>query len=88
MVDIRDINARSYNMSQIKSKDTKPELIVRKFLHTNGFRFRLDEKTISGMPVFNPGQLPNELELSDLNIAHGSCPYNPLLANSMFCNSL
>ena len=34
--------------------------------------------------VFNPGKLPNELELSDLSIAHGSYPHNPLLANCMF----
>jgi DNA mismatch endonuclease (patch repair protein) len=32
---------RSYNMSRIRSKDTKPEMLVRKFLHANGFRFRL-----------------------------------------------
>ncbi len=34
--------------------------------------------------VFNPGQLPIELALSDLSIAHGSYPHNPLLANCMF----
>jgi predicted HTH transcriptional regulator len=34
--------------------------------------------------VFNPGSLPNELQLSDLSIAHGSYPNNPLLANCMF----
>jgi hypothetical protein len=84
MTDVHNKATRSFNMSQIKSKDTKPELLVRKFLHTNGFRFRLHDKTISGKPVFNPGQLPNELELSDLSIAHGSYPHNPLLANCMF----
>jgi DNA mismatch endonuclease (patch repair protein) len=35
---------RSWNMSRIKSKDTKPELIVRSFLHKSGFRFRLNGK--------------------------------------------
>lgn len=28
-------------MSQIKATDTKPELLVRKFLHAHGFRYRL-----------------------------------------------
>lgn len=50
MADVHDIKTRSYNMSQIKSKDTKPELLVRKFLHTNGFRYRLHDRTISGKP--------------------------------------
>ena len=34
--------------------------------------------------VSNPGSLPPELELSDLKVAHGSYPHNPLLANCMF----
>ncbi len=33
---------RSWNMSRIKSKDTKPEIIVRRLLHKMGFRFRLN----------------------------------------------
>ncbi len=33
MVDVHDKNTRSYNMSRIKGKDTKPELLVRTFLH-------------------------------------------------------
>ncbi|KAA9325172.1 very short patch repair endonuclease [Adhaeribacter soli] len=41
---------RSYNMSRIRSKDTKPEMIVRKFLHTHGFRYRLHVKNLPGRP--------------------------------------
>lgn len=37
-------------MSQIKGKDTKPEMIVRKFLFSKGFRFRLHVKTLPGKP--------------------------------------
>jgi len=37
-------------MSQIKSKDTKPELIVRKYLFANGFRYRLHVKDLPGKP--------------------------------------
>lgn len=41
---------RSWNMSRIKSKDTKPELLVRSWLHRNGFRFRLHVKDLPGTP--------------------------------------
>jgi DNA mismatch endonuclease (patch repair protein) len=37
-------------MSQIKGKNTKPEIMVRKFLHANGFRFRLYDKKLPGKP--------------------------------------
>lgn len=41
---------RSWNMQRIRSRDTFPELIVRSFLHSNGFRFRLCVKTLPGKP--------------------------------------
>ncbi len=50
MSDVHDKQTRSYNMSQIKSKDTKPELLVRKFLFANGFRYKLHDKNLSGKP--------------------------------------
>ena len=37
-------------MSRIRSKDTKPEMIVRKFLHAKGFRYRLHVKNLPGKP--------------------------------------
>jgi len=37
-------------MSQVKSKDTKPEILVRKFLFSKGLRFRLYDKKLSGKP--------------------------------------
>ena len=37
-------------MSQIKATNTKPELLVRKFLHANGFRYSLHKKTLPGKP--------------------------------------
>ena len=37
-------------MSKIKSKDTKPELLVRKFLFANGYRYRLYDKKLAGKP--------------------------------------
>ena len=41
---------RHYNMSQIKSKNTKPEDFVRKYLFANGFRFRKNDKRYAGHP--------------------------------------
>lgn len=42
--------ARSKNMSRIRSKDTKPEILVRKALHHLGFRFRLHVRNLPGRP--------------------------------------
>jgi len=50
MADVHSRETRSYNMSRIKSKDTKPEMLVRKFLHKNGFRYRLHAKNLPGKP--------------------------------------
>ncbi len=41
---------RSRNMSAIKSKNTKPEIKVRKILHSMGYRFRLHSKDLPGSP--------------------------------------
>lgn len=50
MADVHEPEVRSYNMSQIKATDTKPEMVVRKFLHSNGFRYRLHVKDLPGKP--------------------------------------
>ena len=50
MTDIHTKAVRSYNMSRIKGKDTKPEMMVRKYLFAHGFRFRLHVKTLPGKP--------------------------------------
>ena len=41
---------RSRNMSAIKSKNTKPEITLRKLLHSMGYRFRLHRKDLPGSP--------------------------------------
>ena len=50
MADVHSLETRSYNMSQIRSKDTKPELVVRKYLFAHGFRYRLHRKDLPGKP--------------------------------------
>ena len=41
---------RSWNMSRIKGKNTRPERIVRSMIHEMGFRFRLHSKELPGKP--------------------------------------
>jgi DNA mismatch endonuclease (patch repair protein) len=50
MIDIVDSATRSRMMSGIKGKNTKPELQVRKYLHSRGLRFRLHVKDLPGKP--------------------------------------
>ena len=50
MADVHTPEKRSYNMSQIRNKDTKPEEIVRKYLFSQGFRYRKNDKRLPGTP--------------------------------------
>ena len=50
MSDVHTKETRSFNMSRIRSKNTRPELAVRKFLHAAGFRYRLHDKKLPGKP--------------------------------------
>jgi len=50
MTDVHDKETRSFNMSMIKGKDTKPEIIVRKFLFNKGYRYRLNYTKLAGKP--------------------------------------
>lgn len=50
MADVHSVEVRSYNMSRISSKDTKPELTLRRVLFANGFRYRLHNKSLPGKP--------------------------------------
>jgi DNA mismatch endonuclease, patch repair protein len=49
-MDVHNKKTRSYNMSQIKNKDTKPEIIVRKICHQMGLRYRLHKKIFNTRP--------------------------------------
>lgn len=50
MTDVHDKKTRSYNMSRIRSKGTKPEILVRKYLFSKGFRYRLNVRGLPGTP--------------------------------------
>jgi DNA mismatch endonuclease (patch repair protein) len=49
-MDVFDQATRSKIMARVKSKDTQPELRVRRFLFSRGFRFRLHVKALPGAP--------------------------------------
>jgi DNA mismatch endonuclease, patch repair protein len=44
MADVQTKEQRSFNMSRIKGKNTKPEMLLRTFLHANGYRYNLHDK--------------------------------------------
>jgi len=50
MNDIFTTSKRSFVMSKIHSKETKPEILVRKFLFSQGFRYRKNDKRYAGKP--------------------------------------
>jgi len=50
MADRLSIEHRSWNMSRIRGKDTKPELLVRSLIHRMGYRFRLHVDGLPGKP--------------------------------------
>lgn len=50
MADVHSPAIRSYNMSRIKGKNTKQEILVRKFLFAKGFRYKVHDKRFPGKP--------------------------------------
>ena len=49
-MDIHNKDIRSFNMSRIKGKRTKPEDIVAKYLFSNGLRYRRNDRNLPGTP--------------------------------------
>jgi DNA mismatch endonuclease, patch repair protein len=70
---------RSYTMSRIRSKDTQPEVIVRKALFASGFRFRIHVRGLIGKPDI---VLPKYKTIIFVNgcfwHAHEGCKYNKM----------
>jgi DNA mismatch endonuclease (patch repair protein) len=50
VTDVHTPEQRSFNMSRIAGRDTKPELTVRRLLHAAGFRYRLHVRELPGKP--------------------------------------
>ncbi len=49
-MDVLRPEQRRLNMSRVRGKDTKPELLLRRGLHRRGFRFRLQRRDLPGRP--------------------------------------
>lgn len=50
MADVLTPEQRRFNMSRIRGRDTKPEMLLRRSLHARGLRFRLHRRDLPGCP--------------------------------------
>jgi DNA mismatch endonuclease, patch repair protein len=50
MADVFSKRLRSQIMGKVRSENTRPEIIVRSFLHANGFRYRIHVAALPGKP--------------------------------------
>lgn len=50
MADVLSPEQRRYNMSRIRGKDSKPEMVVRRLVHGLGYRYRLHHRDLPGCP--------------------------------------
>lgn len=50
MADVLISEQRRLNMSHIRGRDTKPEMLIRRELHARGLRYRLHDRTLPGCP--------------------------------------
>ena len=50
MADVMTPEQRSHCMAAVKGKDTKPEMIVRKYLFSMGLRYRVNNRNLPGSP--------------------------------------
>jgi DNA mismatch endonuclease (patch repair protein) len=50
MADFMSPEERSAHMAKIRSKDTKPEILLRRMLHKEGFRYRIHDRRLPGKP--------------------------------------
>lgn len=50
MTDVHTPEQRRFNMSRIRNRDTRPEMIVRSIVHRMGYRYRLHKKDLPGKP--------------------------------------
>lgn len=50
MADVLTPDQRRLNMSRIRGRDTKPEMLIRRGLHARGFRYRVQDRKLPGRP--------------------------------------
>ena len=73
-MDVLSKDQRHKNMAAIHSANTKPEMIVRKYLFAHGFRYRLNHPRLSGMVmrVANITSFPNRTRSSGHEKSHAT----------------
>ncbi|MCW2003091.1 DNA mismatch endonuclease (patch repair protein) [Xanthomonas arboricola] len=76
MTDIVTPAQRSKMMSGIRGRDTKPEILVRKFLHQRGYRYRLNRRDLPGRPDIVLTKYKTAVFVNGCFWhAHKNCPY-------------
>ena len=75
MSDVHSKLIRSYNMSRIRGKDTKPEKMVRKYLFSCGFRYRKNDARLPGKPDIVLPQYRTVIFVNGCFWHHHNCEY-------------
>lgn len=76
MGDPNKYNSRKYIMSKIKGKNSKPELIIRRFLHFKGLRYSLHSKKLPGKPDIYLAKYSKVVEVRGCFWhGHENCPF-------------
>ena len=86
---------RHYNMAAIQGRDTKPEMVVRKWLWGNGFRYRLNHKRLPGRPdivllkyrtcIFVNGCFWHGHNVAEPRMSDGRCKMEDVIESSECC---
>lgn len=74
MADIHDTETRRKNMRAVKHKNTKPELLLRRLLHANGFRYGLHNKNLPGKPDLHLAKYNAAVFVHGCFWHHHDCP--------------
>lgn len=85
-MDVHSRATRSYNMSRIRSRDTKPEKIVRSIVHRLGYRYRLHKPDLPGKPDIVLVRLRKIIDVHGCFFHMHKCRYGSVmpLTNSEF----
>lgn len=83
MMDVHTKETRSYNMSQIRNKNTRPEEVVRKELFHRGLRYRKNVKKLLGCPDIVLSRYRTVIFVNGCFWhAHEGCKYSKWLQNN------
>ena len=79
MADVLTPEQRSFNMSRIRSRDTRPEMIVRSIVHGLGFRYRLHKKDLPGKPDLVLVRHRKVIDVHGCFFHMHNCPYGKVV---------